>query len=91
MNKEIADVTEQLDEPKLDLHGFERPRELLGQIEENLACLLELVKRPIVSARQFTGDQLLQLSRLAARFETQPQMIQRPLTGKILISAFYEP
>ena len=91
MNKEIADVTEQLDEPKLDLHGFERPRELLGQIEENLACLLELVKRPIISARQFNGDQLLQLSRLAARFETQPQMIQRPLTGKILISAFYEP
>jgi aspartate carbamoyltransferase catalytic subunit len=91
VNKETTELTEQLDEPKLDLHGFERPRVLLEQIEENLACLLELVKRPIVSARQFRRDQLLQLARLAARFETQPQMIQRPLTGKILISAFYEP
>lgn len=80
-----------LDEPPLDLHGFDRPRVLLGSIDENLVPLLELVKRPIVTARQFNRDQLLQLSRLAARFETQPQLITRPLTGKILISAFYEP
>ena len=80
-----------LDEPPLDLHGFDRPRALLDAIDEHLTPLLELVKRPVVTARQFNRDQLLQLARLAARFETQPQMITRPLTGKILISAFYEP
>ncbi len=80
-----------LEEPPLDLRGFDRPRRLLNSIEEDLSPLLELVKRPVVTARQFNRDQLLQLARLAARFETQPQLITRPLTGKILISAFYEP
>jgi len=75
----------------LDTQGFERPRDLLDNIEEDLAPLLDLAQRPVVSAGQFTRMQLLQLSRLAARFETQPQMITRPLTGKILVSAFYEP
>lgn len=75
----------------LDTQGFERPRALLETIEEDLKHLLDLSLRPVVSARQFTREQLLQLARLAARYETQPQMITRPLTGKILISAFYEP
>lgn len=78
------------DEP-LDTQGFERPRDLLDVIDEDLAPLLDLAQRPVVSANQFNREQLLQLSRLAARYETQPQMITRPLTGKILISAFYEP
>jgi aspartate carbamoyltransferase catalytic subunit len=81
----------QLDERPLDLRGFDRPRMLLESIPEDLKPLLELVKRPVVTARQFDSEQILQLSRLAARFETQPQLIHRPLTGKILISAFYEP
>jgi aspartate carbamoyltransferase catalytic subunit len=81
----------QLADRPLDLRGFDRPRILLANIEEDLKPLLELVKRPVVSARQFKREHLLQLSRLAARFETQPQLITRPLTGKILISAFYEP
>jgi aspartate carbamoyltransferase catalytic subunit len=84
-------LSAQLDEPELDLHGFEQPRKLLELIEEHLVPLLKLVKRPIVTARQFNAEQLLQLFRLAARFETQPRMITRPLTGKIMISAFYEP
>jgi len=88
VNKETSDITEQLDEPKLDLHGFERPRELLGQIVEDLACLLELVKRPVVSARQFNRDQLLQLSRRAARLEPKPLRRQRPRPVKLLISDF---
>ncbi|HUF73268.1 MAG TPA: aspartate carbamoyltransferase [Gammaproteobacteria bacterium] len=80
-----------LDERPLDLRGFDRPRLLLDTIVEDLKPLLELVKRPVVSARQFNHEQLLQLCRLAARFETQPQLITRPLTGKLLVSAFYEP
>jgi aspartate carbamoyltransferase catalytic subunit len=82
---------EQLQDAPLDLRGFDRPRALIQAIEENLTPLLDLVKRPVISAQQFTGAQILQLCRLSARFETQPQLITRPLTGKILISAFYEP
>jgi aspartate carbamoyltransferase catalytic subunit len=84
-------LNRQLGERPLDLRGFDRPRLLLDTIEEDLKPLLELVKRPVVSAYQFNRDQLLQICRLAAKFETQPQIITRPLTGKIMISAFYEP
>jgi len=79
------------DEPALDAQGFERPRALMERVAENLAPLLDIANRPVISARQFSREQVVQLSRLAARYETQPQMINRPLTGKILISAFYEP
>ena len=88
MNKENPLLTEQLEDPPLDIQGFERPRHLLDTIQENLSPLLDLVQRPVIHANQFTREQLLQLARLASRYETQPQMITRPLTGKILISAF---
>ena len=78
-------------EPTLDTQGFERPRAFMDRVEENLAPLLEISNRPIVSARQLDRSQIVQLCRLAARYETQPQVISRPLTGKILVSAFYEP
>ncbi len=82
---------DRLEDAPLDLRGFDRPRALIEAIDENLTPLLDLVKRPVISARQFTGEQILQLARLSAKFETQPQLTTRPLTGKILISAFYEP
>jgi aspartate carbamoyltransferase catalytic subunit len=82
---------EQLKDAPLDLRGFDRPRALIETIDEDLTPLLDLVQRPVISARQFTAQQILQLARLSARFETQPQFTTRPLTGKILISAFYEP
>ncbi len=91
MNKSNPRLNKQLEEQPLDTQGFDRPRALVKAIDEDLAPLLDLVQRPIVSASQFSRDQIMQLARLAARFETQPQMITRPLTGKILISAFYEP
>lgn len=91
VNKGRICLDEQLEEAPLDLRGFDQPRALIDAIEENLTPLLDLVKRPVISARQFTAEQLLQLARLSARFETQPQLTTRPLTGKILISAFYEP
>jgi len=84
-------LTQPVEEPQLDIQGFERPRDLLQAVPEDLVPLLELVRRPVVSARQFSREQLVQLCRLAARYETQPQQSSRPLTGKILISAFYEP
>jgi len=79
------------DEPALDPQGFEKPRRLMEEVAEDLAPLLEISNRPVISARQFNRAQIVQLCRLAARYETQPQVINRPLTGKILISAFYEP
>jgi len=91
VNKLNPRLQASLEEPPLDTQGFERPRELISAIEEDLGSLLKLAQRPVVSAAQFDRQQLLQLARLAARYETQPQMISRPLTGKILISAFYEP
>lgn len=84
-------LTAPVDDQNLDIQGFEQPRELLNSTAEDLVPLLELAHRPIISARQFERAQILQLCRLAARYETQPQRINRPLTGKILISAFYEP
>ncbi|MCA9501731.1 MAG: hypothetical protein KC616_01545 [Myxococcales bacterium] len=79
------------DEPSLDVQGFDRPRAFMDRVAEDLAPLLEIANRPVLTARQFGRDQLVQLCRLAARYETQPSVINRPLTGKILISAFYEP
>lgn len=80
-----------VDKQLMDTQGFECPRLLLEHIKEDLTPLLSLAQRPVVSAGQFTREQLVQLARLAARYETQPQLITRPLTGKILVSAFYEP
>ncbi|MGW8309978.1 MAG: aspartate/ornithine carbamoyltransferase family protein [Thiogranum sp.] len=91
VDKDNPRLRKQLADQPLDTQGFERPRDLLDAIDEDLTPLLDLAQRPVVSANQFTREQLLQLVRLAARYETQPQMITRPLTGKILISAFYEP
>lgn len=91
----MNDIDPQLQEPlednPLDTQGFESPRALMDVVPEDLVPLLDLAHRPIISAKQFNRDQLVQLCRLAARYETEPQRITRPLTGKILISAFYEP
>lgn len=91
VNKKDLIRSDPLEDQPLDTQGFERPRDLLATIEEDLTPLLDLTQRPVVSASQFSREQLFQLSRLASRYETQPQMITRPLTGKILVSAFYEP
>jgi aspartate carbamoyltransferase catalytic subunit len=91
----VNDIDPQLKEPledqPLDTQGFESPRALMEIVPEDLVPLLDLAHRPVISAKQFNREQLVQLCRLAARYETEPQRITRPLTGKILISAFYEP
>jgi len=69
----------------------DRCKSLLDAIEEDSATLLDLANQSVVSARQFDRDKLTQLCRLAAKYENSPAPVQRPLTGKILISAFYEP
>lgn len=90
-NFDNKDFIEPLEEDELGLQGFETPRALMNLIDEDLSSLLEITNRPVVSANQFNRTQLIQLCRLAAKYETEPQRLSRPLTGMILISAFYEP
>jgi aspartate carbamoyltransferase catalytic subunit len=78
-------------QPKDWTAGIERPQALLEHLDEDPEPLVDLANRPVVSARQFDRDKVIQLCRLAALYETTPALIQLPLTGKILISAFYEP
>ncbi|WP_455204262.1 aspartate/ornithine carbamoyltransferase family protein [Kaarinaea lacus] len=78
--------------PEKDVtEGIEHPLALLKIVPEDPTPLLDLANFSIVSARQFTRDQIVQLCRLAAKHEAVPQQTRRPLVGKILISAFYEP
>jgi aspartate carbamoyltransferase catalytic subunit len=69
----------------------DRPQALLDLVKEDSAVLLDLANQSIVSAKQFDRDKVKQLCMLAAKYEMSPAPVQRPLTGKILISAFYEP
>ncbi|ABA57291.1 aspartate carbamoyltransferase [Nitrosococcus oceani ATCC 19707] len=78
-------------QPKDDTAGIERPLALMEQVLEDPAPLVGLANRPVLSARQFDRDKIIQLSRLAALYETTPTWLQLPLAGKILINAFYEP
>jgi len=83
------DVTFKRNEP--DIYGNAHPKELLRQITEDVDFLLPLSNQHIISADQFRRETLLQLFRLAAKYEANPSRFSTPLQGKILISAFYEP
>ena len=77
-----------------DVFGHNQPQELLAAIAEDGEPLLDLVDQHVVSIQAFRPETLLQLFRLAAKFESNPDRYCRhntPLTGKILINAFYEP
>lgn len=71
--------------------GIERPQALLDGLPDRPEALLALANRHVVSAKQFDRDLVVQLCRLAASIEVQPSLLRPPLTGKILITAFYEP
>ncbi len=71
--------------------GIQRPLELRRFVSEDTSPLLSLSNHHVVSARQFDRDTMIQLSRLAAVYESTPVLFHSPLAGKILISAFYEP
>jgi aspartate carbamoyltransferase catalytic subunit len=71
--------------------GIDQPVALLELIEEQPGVIAELAGYSVISSRQFSREQIVQLCRLAAKYEAQQIFSQFPLTGKILISAFYEP
>ncbi len=74
-----------------DVYGDAHPKALLKTILEDGDHLKALASQHIISADQFDRDLLLQLFRLAAKYESNPDRFNTPLNGKILISAFYEP
>ena len=77
-----------------DVYGSAHPKDLLKAINEDHEQLQKLTDSHIASATQFDRPLLLQLLRLAAKFEANPNRFTiplKPLSGKLLISAFYEP
>ena len=78
-------------EPETWSDGIEMPLALMGACHEDPAILASLAFRSIISAQQFSREQIVQLCRLAAKFESSQNVGLFPLTGRILISAFYEP
>lgn len=79
------------DRERPDVYGDAHPKALLRAIQEDGDFLLKLSNQHVVSSDQFCRDTLLQLFRLAAKYESNPTRFSTPLQGKILISAFYEP
>lgn len=76
---------------KPDVQGDAHPKLLLRSIEEDGEHLRPLENQHILNADQFDQQTLLQLFRLAAKYESNPGRFSNPLQGKVLISAFYEP
>jgi aspartate carbamoyltransferase catalytic subunit len=77
-----------------DVYGNAHPQALLEAIREDGQALQALSNQHVVSSNQFDAQVLLQLFRLASKFESNLQRYIRfnsPLTGKLMINAFYEP
>ncbi|MGB3919177.1 aspartate carbamoyltransferase [Thiothrix litoralis] len=74
-----------------DVYGAAHPKALLKAIHEDGAFLKPLENQHVVSIDQFSSEMLLQLFRLAAKYESNPERFSAALQGKVLISAFYEP
>lgn len=74
-----------------EVYGDAHPKSLLRAIMEEGEHLVPLENQHIISAAQFDEITLLQLFRLAAKYESNPDRFSSPLQGKVLISAFYEP
>ena len=77
-----------------DVYGCTQPQALLSSIQEDGEALQDLCDQHVISIRPFQPGSLLQLFRLAAKFESNPSRYtthNTPLRGKILINAFYEP
>lgn len=77
--------------PRSGAHGTRYPKALAEFIPAAPDILSGLYNRHIISARQFDRETVVQLSRMAAVYEASPVLFHKPLAGKLLISAFYEP
>jgi len=79
------------DREKPDVQGDAHPKQLLRTVIEDGDHLRPLENQHVLRADQFDAQTLLQLFRLAAKYESNPGRFSNPLQGKVLISAFYEP
>jgi len=91
-HESVADLESiEVNRARPEVYGDSHPKELLRIIVEDGEHLQPLENQHILSADQFDQQTLLQLFRLAAKYESNPERFSTPLQGKILISAFYEP
>ncbi len=74
-----------------DVAGDAHPKALLKAVQEDGDHLKKLSNQHIITSDQFDRETLVQLFRLASKYESNPSRYSTPLQGKILISAFYEP
>jgi len=88
---QALEETIKFERKKPDVFGDAHPKALLREVVEIGEHLKPLDNQHVISSDQFDRNTLLQLFRLAAKFESNPQRFSTPLQGKILISAFYEP
>lgn len=91
MVKAELEAVIQFDRKRPDVYGNAHPKNLLRAIQEDGDHLGKITNRHIYSADQFDPESLLQLFRLAAKYEANPDRFSTSLQGQILISAFYEP
>lgn len=91
VNEDIKDLLNKPVEVRNGVAGIDHPLALLDTVPREPVPLLSLSNRHIVSSNQFSRNVLIQLCRLAADLETKPSLVHLPLSGKIMITAFYEP
>ncbi|MCP5380937.1 MAG: aspartate carbamoyltransferase [Kordiimonadaceae bacterium] len=94
VEKAISEGNASFEPEPPDVYGDAHPKDLLRAITEEHEYLQSLANSHIASAAQFDRKQLMQLFRLAAKYEANPDRFLtpvKPLSGKLLISAFYEP
>ena len=66
------------------------PKDLFIKAPINLGVLRELEGQSILTANQFSREQIIELCRLAAVLETIEIAPYHPLDGKLVITAFFE-
>ncbi|MCU7554135.1 aspartate carbamoyltransferase [Alteromonas sp. ASW11-19] len=91
MVKAELDAVVRFERERPDVYGSAHPKSLLRAIQEDGDHLSKMTNKHIYSADQFDRESLLQLFRLAAKYEANPDRFSTSLQGQILISAFYEP
>lgn len=79
------------EENPLDSTGlYPDPANLLAQEKIDLGILKRLTGQSVISADQFDKALVLEICKLAALLEATEIAASRPLTGKIIITAFFE-
>lgn len=91
VTKFFSPLTKSAEENPLDSSGlYPDPGNLLEHEHLNLNILRQLIGQSIVSADQFDKNLVLEICKFAARLEATDISDLKLLTGKIVITAFFE-